>query len=39
MSYNGAPKVKNKRPVAFVGKGVTSIPEVYRSSLVPEWKI
>jgi leucyl aminopeptidase len=23
MSYNGAPKVKNKRPVAFVGKGVT----------------
>ncbi len=23
MSYSGAPKVKNKRPVAFVGKGVT----------------
>jgi len=23
MSYNGAPKAKNKRPVAFVGKGVT----------------
>ena len=23
MTYNGAPKVKNKRPVAFVGKGVT----------------
>ncbi|MDB5395301.1 MAG: leucyl aminopeptidase [Rhodospirillales bacterium] len=23
MSYNGAPKVKNKRPIAFVGKGVT----------------
>jgi leucyl aminopeptidase len=23
MSYNGAPKVKNKKPVAFVGKGVT----------------
>jgi leucyl aminopeptidase len=23
MSYSGAPKVKNKKPVAFVGKGVT----------------
>ena len=23
MSYTGAPKVKNKKPVAFVGKGVT----------------
>jgi leucyl aminopeptidase len=23
MQYSGAPKVKNKRPVAFVGKGVT----------------
>jgi leucyl aminopeptidase len=23
MTYNGAPKVKNKRPIAFVGKGVT----------------
>jgi leucyl aminopeptidase len=23
MSYSGAPKAKNKRPVAFVGKGVT----------------
>jgi leucyl aminopeptidase len=23
MSYQGAPKIKNKRPIAFVGKGVT----------------
>ena len=36
MKWNGSSN--NKQPLAFIGKGVTLIQEVFQSSHLVEWK-